>query len=242
MRVVYYIFKLLIAMVLMFYFHQDLLATNLDSAKVFYEKGAKNYDLSILNEAYNMLQQIPEGREYDHFFLQGLCLYRMHFIYFVKGDNKKSEDFGKRVVKAFGEALKYNPDSIETIARRGMVYQVLSGFSWLKGAKYGPKAQKDLKTVKKLDSEHFLSRFMDAVAYLESPGFFGGDTKKSLKAFIDLYKDFPNNEDVQVYLARAHYKEKKYQDGLKIIKEVVQNNSQNLFAQKLKKEIEKKLD
>ena len=208
MRAAYYIFKLLVPMALMFCLYQNLSANNLKSAKVLYEKGTKNYDLSLLNKAYNMLQQIPEGKEYAYLFLQGLCLRRMHFIYFVKGDKKKSEDFGKWALKAFCEALKYSPGSIEVIAHRGMVYQILSNFNWLNGAKYGPKAQEDLKTIKELDSEHSMSRFMDAVAYLESPGFFGGNIKKALKAFIELDKDFPDNEDVQIYLAKAYYKEK----------------------------------
>ncbi len=55
MRAVYYIFKLLIPIALMFCLHQNLSANNLKSAKVLYEKGTKNYDLSLLNEAYNML-------------------------------------------------------------------------------------------------------------------------------------------------------------------------------------------
>ncbi|MBU0529713.1 hypothetical protein KKF86_08170 [bacterium] len=236
------IFKLMELLLIVFFLQQSLFANNSETIKTLYEKGKNNYDIAALNSALNILRVIPENKNYGYLLQEGIILQRIHFIHYVEGDKKKSTEFGNRAVEVFTKAIKSNPDSLEAIAYRGMVYQLLSGFSWINGAKYGPKAQMDLKTIKELNSEHFLSRFMDAVAFLESPGFFGGDTKKALQAFIELNKDFPDNEDVQVYLARAYYKEKNYHQGFEIIKDVLKGNAQNLFAQQVKKEIDKKLD
>ncbi|MEW6041827.1 MAG: tetratricopeptide repeat protein [Elusimicrobiota bacterium] len=241
MKVIIFTAKVIISLVLLFCPVRASYTSDLDTVKTIYEKGVKNYDISLLNQAYSLLQQIPTGKEYEYFFLRGLCLRRIHFIYFLNGDKRKSDDLGKLAVKNFSEALNYIPNSIEAIAHRGMVYQILSGFSWFKGAEYGPKAQADLKTIKELDSEHFLSRFMNAIAYLESLRFFGGDTKKALKAFVNLAEDFPDDEDVLVYLARAYYKEEKHQNGLEIINRILANDPQNLFAQKIKKDIERRM-
>lgn len=82
---------------------------------------------------------------------------------------------------------------------------------------------------------------MDALPYLEAHKFVGGDTEKALKAFIDLRKDYPDNEDVQVYLARAYFKRKQYQDAGVIVQQVREHNPQNLFARKLEQEVQKKL-
>jgi len=232
--------KLLIILLLLC-FQPSLLADDLETAKTLYENGTQNYDVSTLNDALNILKRIPEGKEYEYLLQQGLILKRIHFIYYVEGNKKKSRELGNLAVKKNSEALKYKPQSLKAIAYRGMIYQIFATFGWRSGAKFGRKSKKEMGIVKALNPKHFLYRFMEAFAYLESPKFVGGDTGKAVEAFISLRKDYPDNEDVQVYLARAYFKEKQYQNSFEIVKQIIEHNPQNLFAHKLEKDVQKKL-
>ena len=232
--------KLLI-LLLIFCCQHSLFADNLETAKALYEKGGKDYDIAILSDALNLLRQVPQGSEYEHLLQQGIILKRIHFIYYVEGNKKKSKEFGNRAIQIFSEALKYNPKSLEAIAHRGMIYQTFATFGWRSGAKFGPKSKKDIDAVEALDSKHFLYRFMQAITYLESPKFVGGDTKKAIESFASLGKAYPDNEDIQVHLARAYFKNKQYRDAFEIVGKVIENNPKTLFAKRLEKEVKKKL-
>ena len=60
------IFRLLILLVSILCVQQNLLADNLETAKSRYETGKQNYNVSTLEDALNLVKQIPTGKEYEY--------------------------------------------------------------------------------------------------------------------------------------------------------------------------------
>ncbi|MBD3286170.1 tetratricopeptide repeat protein [candidate division WOR-3 bacterium] len=95
-----------------------------------------------------------------------------------------------------------------------------------------------MNKLKKLDSNHFYTRFVDGIWKLRAPVMFGGDRKEALEIFTSLHKSYPADEDVSLNLAVAYIENDDESKAISIVNSVLNRNPNNLWAAKLARELE----
>lgn len=215
-------------------------ACDLDEAIKFYENAFDSYDINQLEMVLACLDGENNHEDDDDILLlKGEVTARLTFFYTVQRDKKKIKEWGKKSVEFFNTYLEKKPDSIKARGIRCLAYQNLASVSWNMGAVYGSRSGGELKDLKKKHPEQFLTNYIEAIMFLETPPFFGGNLKKGLDAFISLQKEYPDKQDVQVYLAYAYSKNKNDNEAMQVIEDVLKANPKNLFAVNIAADIEK---
>jgi len=103
---------------------------------------------------------------------------------------------------------------------------------------YGPMLGTGMNKLKKLNPDHFYTRFVDGIWKLRAPLMFGGDRRKALEIFSDLHMAYPQDEDVSLNLAVAYVENGKKSEALTLVNSVLIGNPANLWAEKLAGEFE----
>lgn len=206
---------------------------SLDEGIALYDRGAGNYDPATLEKALGAVRRVQGGKTFVHHLFEGMVLLRLQFVYYIKGDLKRSASFGMRAEKALLKAQETSPDSLEPVAYCGLVYQYLSLCGAKYRGRYGVKARKIINLCGKVSPEHFFSRYLAGVGACESPRPLGGNPEKAVKILTALRADFPDDEDIRIYLGQAYLKVNNYDMAFSSLRYVLAKNSENLFAKKV---------
>ncbi|MBN2381042.1 tetratricopeptide repeat protein [candidate division WOR-3 bacterium] len=213
-------------------------AGNLQQAGSLYEQGTRNYNITTLKSALSLLTEIESGQEFDFYLLQGKCYARIQLVYKIKDNVSSSETYGKKSLEALEKAIDIAPNSIEVWAAHSIALQNLTGLGTAYGMKYGPMLSQGMNQLKKLDPDHFCTRFVDGVWKLRAPLMFGGDRKKALETFSTLHKSYPDDEDVSLNLAVAYIENNLESKARILVASVLGTNPNNLWAAKLTEEFD----
>jgi len=206
---------------------------SLDEGIALYDRGAGNYDAATLEKALGAVRRVRGGKTFVHHLFEGMVLLRLQFVYYLKGDLKRSAAFGTRAEQALLKAQEVSPDSLEPVAYCGLVYQYLSLCGAKYRGRYGVKARKIINLCVKVAPEHFFSRYLAGVGACESPRPLGGNPEKAVKIFIALRADFPEDEDIRIYLGQSYLKVKNYDMAFSSLRYVLSKNPENRFARKV---------
>ncbi|MBD3216475.1 MAG: tetratricopeptide repeat protein [Candidatus Lokiarchaeota archaeon] len=206
------------------------------SAPATLEETLRSYDESALTGALEQLSS-SKANNLNRHIVRGKTLFRLGFIQELKGEKKEARESLEAAAEEYTKALAMDTSSFEALAGRAMAYQRLSTFGFSAGASFGPKALKDLKKMRENRPNHHYTRFMDSYMKLMAPALFGGDVAEALEGFEQLRKEFPNDPDFPVYVAKAHAKMKGGENTAReIIDSVLTRSPDNLFAKHVKEE------
>lgn len=210
--------------------------TTTDAAPAALKEIWRSYDESALAAALEQLYT-SKAKSLNRHILKGKTLFRLGFIQELKGEKKKARESLGAAAEEYTKALATDTNSFEALAGRTMAYQHLSTFGFSAGASFGPKAVKDLKKMRELRPTHHYTRFVDSYMKLMAPALFGGDVAGALEGFVQLRKEFPDDPDFPVYVAKAHAKMNGGGDmAREIIDSVLTCSPDNLFARHVKEE------
>ncbi|MDP7422626.1 MAG: tetratricopeptide repeat protein [bacterium] len=214
-----------------------LRAGGFEKAVNLYEQGVRTYDLKTLENALHIIRRLRGKKEYMHHLGEGLILQRLQFVQYVAGNTNKVKEYGRQAERALLRAEKSNPDSIEPVIYRGLVYLFMARGKGKDCLMYGAQSKRIATVCLKAYPDHLLARILDGAVRLELPRALGGDINKAVSVFVALRMEYPQSEDVRVLLGKAYAQAGRFEEAFGTLKSVLKRNPDNRLAQLLLSDI-----
>jgi hypothetical protein len=212
-------------------------ALDLKVLREMYATAERAWDRAGLEACLSALSGPGKETGYEYLVLRGECLYRLALLGWVDGDAARTNAHAERAIAAFDLAARERKEAIEAISGHALVCQLLAGMDWSAGARYGPRITTDLDRLKAMAPAHVSTRYLQALAWLETPAFFGGDPKRAEAELRTLSAENPGDDDTLVNHARAMAQCGQASQAVRQLEAIVARNPANRLAQKYLREI-----
>lgn len=188
---------------------------NYQEALTLLNQGSQSFDGPSLSAALQFFKNNPDhgtvGLGCDYHAAQA-CL-ALTLVYDLDKDRGSAEKILTQGIQYAQRALSENPDSADTHALLGRLYEVkLLYGDMFTGMDIGPKAATENKKALVLDPKDPQVQLALGIQYVMAPPIGGGDVPKGILALKEALKLDPHMDEVYYWLAKAYRKLNKRQD------------------------------
>lgn len=178
-------------------------------------------ELSVLEQS---LSTLPTLNNPDSQLQKARLYWQLAFASFTQGNFEKMKAYALKTIDLYQPILSGQPDSLEAQAFIGFSHALLGQIT---------DAKQNLSVLKVQNSNDYYTRLLAAVLWMIDTSD-KENVQKSVSAFEQLLKDYPQNSDVQMFLVQSYFRIGKTSLAMTQLNQLLANDPNNFWAKNLK--------